>query len=501
MADFTSRLHPARGGGGISFGSNKHGFSTLECPFIPLAIDESFLAYDWQGTPHVVASGQAGETAWEGRLENLSVLDGGIRLTALGYWRAMRDAPYSALWSYTNYADWRQATADEISTFRPAMWTMDNNNRLYFTPINGETYADATNRGAMTYAVPHKGEQNITSFSASYDIDLQTNWKLVVRSHNHDFSGTNLETTVTGTGSQITGTINITLSPAKPRVTVEVFNNTGSNSTITSKTGTEYAKLTAVRVNNTTALSTITADLIVDDLVSHINGINSNQLRADTSLVETTSTDLRDEVYQDEWPADILDRLALLHDYETGVWEERRLHFRPEGDRAQEWQVDLTQIVEVERDLDQLVNSAYATHKNGHDENERTATADNAASQQRADITRRDFVRVDSTSSTEADTHRDTFLADRQDLIIRARIEFSRLYDKYGVEHPLYAVRSGDEITIRNLPPTLSTDIDNIRTFIIGEVEIDMAAQTAVVTPRQPVPSLETLIARREAGL
>jgi hypothetical protein len=64
---------------------------------------------------------------------------------------------------------------------------------------------------------------------------------------------------------------------------------------------------------------------------------------------------------------------------------------------------------------------------------------------------------------------------------------------------PLYAMRAGDTVTMRNLPPTLSTAVDRIRTFTVGETSYDAAEDRLDIAPSDPVPTLVTLVARREA--
>jgi hypothetical protein len=105
---------------------------------------------------------------------------------------------------------------------------------------------------------------------------------------------------------------------------------------------------------------------------------------------------------------------------------------------------------------------------------------------------------------TQAAVHRDVFLTDRANFQTRAEIEFETLEDEAGAEYPLYMMRAGDTVTMRNLPPVLSEAIDNIITFLIGETEIQhIQGQPLSISmkPETPVPTLVTLVARREAGL
>ena len=75
------------------------------------------------------------------------------------------------------------------------------------------------------------------------------------------------------------------------------------------------------------------------------------------------------------------------------------------------------------------------------------------------------------------------------------------MYDAAGGRWPLWMARSGDTITIRNLPPTLSLDVDRIRTFRIAETAYSCDTDVLSVTPELPRPSLEVMVARLGAGV
>ncbi len=59
-------------------------------------------------------------------------------------------------------------------------------------------------------------------------------------------------------------------------------------------------------------------------------------------------------------------------------------------------------------------------------------------------------------------------------------------------------VRAGDTVVIRNLPPTLSTEIDRIRIFRITRTEYDPVRNTVTVEPEAPIDSLEALLAQAQ---
>ena len=73
--------------------------------------------------------------------------------------------------------------------------------------------------------------------------------------------------------------------------------------------------------------------------------------------------------------------------------------------------------------------------------------------------------------------------------------------DAAGARYPLWLVRSGDTMTIRNLPPNVSTSIDRIRTFRITHTSYDAFADTLDVEPEAAPRTLEVMLARRSEGL
>lgn len=484
---------------GVRFSTNKHGFAACQIGLVSMSLAEAFEVYEWPGIPHVVVSDSATGIAWEGRLEDIAIVAGGVSLTALGYQRAMYDVPYTALWSKTTTSGWRAVTELERVAAHSSQYEMDNNNRLYIAPRKGETYGSGVgNVGELTYAAPHGSVRGIAHFAADYNILLPSGWVTRLLSFNYDFSGFASVASITGTGSLQTGSWDISMS-AKQRLVFSITNNSGSSSTITAETGVNYAQLTNIRVR--TIASSLYASTIAAALRAYVSDINPSQLAATDALIQATATDLKDEIYEDESPADILDRLALIHGYEWGVYEERFLHFRPRGNAGRHWYVDATQILELQRSLENVRNSAYGVYRAANGGTLRTDTTDDEPGKTRYGLTRRGFVDVQTTSLSEAETHRNVWLSDRADMQARARIEFNQIFDAGGGVWPLWSMRAGDTVTIRNLPPTLSTDIDQIRTFRIGETSYNADSGMMDIAPDDPTPTLVTLVARQGAGI
>lgn len=499
LADLTGRVHLGDGAGGMRFSTNAHGFDALECPFIPMSLVDAFAVYEWPGTPHVVVTDTIIGTVWEGRLEDIAIVDGGVSLVAFGYQRAMHDVPYTGMWSKSGSADWETLPDTLLSWSHPDLFETDNNNRLYHAFRVGETYDAAV--GSYWYiGTPDAGARKITNLSLSYDVKLPTNWRLMVY-YTDDFSTATEPTIVTGNGSQQTGSYSLTLATPRNYIAIGVYNNTGGATTIsTGSTGDNYAKVTSVRIKTTTETSVLASD-IAKAMVNAAYDQNTDQISADKSLIAATTTDLYDELYEDTYPAEILDRLAELHGYEWGVYEGRRLYFREKGSGGRHWYVDVTNIINLQRSLENVRNSAYSVYRDANGLTKRTANVGDTGSQARYGIVRRGIVNVNTTSLAEAQIHRGVYLDDRANASSRAEIAFSHLYDEAGGEFPLYALRAGDTLTMRNLPPSVSAAVDRIRTFVISETAYDALDDSISITPEAATPSLDRLIARREAGL
>jgi len=413
--------------------------------------------------------------------------------------RALSDAPYTALWSVTSYAGIRPVTDDEISSSSPERWYLDNNNRVYFALVNGETYTASADHGLLVFQAPHNGERKIQEITFSFDYDLPTDWEVRILAYNEGFTSGVAEYTFTSAGSPSTGSTTVTFSAAKDFVVFQCRNNTGGNVTFTGNTATKYAKLTSLRIKSTTS-SNVYADEIVTDLVSHISGINSGQLADSTVLVDNPTVDLQDEVYADQSPASILTYLAGLGDNQTpprewvaGVWGGQRLHFQPKGWASRQWHTDLVAI-ELESTLDTLANEAYATYKDANNRVLRTDVETDALSVARFGVTRRGVTAASTTSQTQAETTRDTFLDANATPNVRSRLVTQGLFDAQGARYPHWMVRAGDVLSIRNLPPTVGASIDRIRTFRLSKTVYDVDTDSLTITPDLDVPDLAVLL-------
>ena len=170
LADWSGRVE------GLKIRTNLHGFETCY-GFIPLDVDDAFYFYEILINTHVLVTG-SGETAWEGRIEDVTLQSDGIEFQAFGYWRALSDFPYTALWSTQRFDKWRIGTLNFAAGWRNDRWELDNQDRLHWSLRNGELYGNNSTYGVWFYEAPHNATIDIKQVDFTYDIDLPTDWKL-----------------------------------------------------------------------------------------------------------------------------------------------------------------------------------------------------------------------------------------------------------------------------------------------------------------------------------
>jgi hypothetical protein len=481
----------------LVFSTNEHGFADLSFR-VPLRLSETFWLYDRPGLPHVVVAA-GGAIAWEGRLEDASITDGGLYLKALGYQRALSDIPYTALWSTTSYADWRAMTADDRPNTRTEKFEVDNNNRLYIALKKNETYTTATHIGRLGFVAPAGGVRYLKTVSFDYKIYLNTGYTFALVSTSGGLGGSQTaEFSVLGSGALFGGSANVTLTnSAADSLRVEI---NPATDTYTGETGDRYIKITNLRIKTTTSAA-VYADEIARALVEYTHAANSAQIASETVLIESPALDMTDEIYLDRYPSDILNTLIALGDnaapprrWEWGVYENRLLHLRPRGSAGRVWFVDAVSL-EVERTIDSVRNSVYAVYQDRNNVPQRTPLAADEDSVTQYGATRRAAISAKTTSATQAGVIRDTALSDLKNPTPRATLRFNMLYDAAGARWPGWLCRSGDTITIRNLPPTLNDDA-RVRTFTVAETRYEADTRTLQVTPESPLPRLDVLLAR-----
>jgi hypothetical protein len=481
--------------------TNKHGVASLETDLDIQNPYEAFSLYQLR-FPHL-ALYEHGALVGEGRVEDPAMRDLGGSLRAMGYQNALRDAPYSALWSSTSVAGWEPILTTDVAGRAPDMYVMDTQNRLFIGLTKNTTYTNNGTTGDMTTVIPDASNRRIVACSFDYTILLPAGWSAILQLWNNPFSFQSNAWTLAATGVLQTGASSLTFTGCD-RISFVIFNSTGAPYTFAGENGSNYLRITNLRFKTTTSAN-VAADEIVKDVRAAVSALNSGQLAATDALIAATGLDLTDEGYEDQYGADILDHLAMLGDSQNRRWRwsvenGRVLRFDVEAS-GRTWYVDAASI-ELEGSTSELANSAYGVYQQASGGRKlRTATNTDAVSVAQYGLTRRIAVPAQTTSAATAGLIRDTALADRKVAQPRVGEQFEAVYDGAGARWPIWMVRGGDTITLRNPWPGVGATVDRIRTFIVDTTDYDAMTRTIEVTPASPLPTLDVLLARREEGI
>jgi hypothetical protein len=246
---------------GVKFDTNEHGYGSLSA-FIRLPLHEAFRLYDRTGMLHVLLT-DYGLMVFEGRLEDVSIQAGGIQITAYGYWRAMSDVPYTALWSNSTYDTWRMVNGNDFAAAATsARFEMDLTNAILIMPKKGEGFI-LNDFGGVGFQIPSNSSKQLVGIQFGYEFKGSANLRLLVQSRDGSWGSASTQFQLTGNAALQTGVINISFTAADS-LTIGIV-SLGTH-TYATDTGVEYLKITELRVTtsitnriNTTLGTTIAA--------------------------------------------------------------------------------------------------------------------------------------------------------------------------------------------------------------------------------------------------
>ena len=300
------------------------------------------------------------------------------------------------------------------------------------------------------------------------------------------------------------GSEDITLASGRAALSFRLYGT--STVTYTGETGDLYLKITNLRLFGIDDTE-ITAKDVMAELVSHINSINPGQLSAETGQIGDPGLDLTDQVYEDAQAIDIIEGLQNLGDDQTpprywraSVYDGKRLQFRPIGDNARDYQVNFGDLV-INRSVDTAYTGFYAAYNGASGGSFRTAQADNAFSARRLGFSRVGVINVQTTSQTQAEAARDAAVEDARYSLPFSAFTVKKLFSSLQTAVPVYLLKPGDNITIRNWPPILGERQDRLSSFRVLMTSINLRTGDLTVTPEQYPRSLDQMIARRDEGI
>lgn len=304
-------------------------------------------------------------------------------------------------------------------------------------------------------------------------------------------------------GTNVTATVGSTVNMYVGQ-NVQVSGTNAESVSVLSIGGTTTFNATFVNsyvIGNTVQAHVIYADEIVEDMISNVSTANPAQLSSSIALSQSPSRDLTDQVFVDDDRTRIMDYLVTLGDNQTvprqwewGVTSGQLLYFRPQNSASRTWYIDVSEI-DVQRTIDTLFNNVYATYQEAGGRRLRGSPVTDATSLTRYAVNRQKALAVQTTSVTQATIQANAALADAKDPKPRSALTVDRIYDANGAWWPLYYVRAGDTMVIRNLPPTLSVAIDRIRIFRLTRAEYHFDDATLTIEPESPLPTLDALLA------
>lgn len=477
----------------VSFGTDEHGFADLRGVYRTSPIGAmSFYA---RNNPARVVVSDGLNVIYDGRMEDVGVSRDGMTFGALGFWRAMSDIQISALFSDSRINNWYELNSGDIDEIARERYETDKSNRLYMAPTNGESFGSTAGFCSFGYRIPDLSLTQIRRITFNYVLDAPSPWRAELSRCDADWNVLEVVWSLTGNGTaQVAADQVVSVDPCDA-LRFTFFHN-GAAAEYTGETGEVYFRVTnpVVRAFDK---ETICADDIITTLVDTVNDINPTQLSADISQINCPGINLTDARYEDVRPTEIINELAIMGDvasppqaWAASVWEDRRMRYAARGSHTRNWYVDVV-VFEIERSLDDLVNTAYGIYRENGRGTRRTATA----TVRGYEIARMSAVDVDTTSRSLAESRRDVFLGDSDQMRPRAVIRTTGLYDKSGGSYPLYRARAGDYMTLRNLPPDIAA-LDSVRTFRIGRTRYHVDDDMLEPEPEQVIPSLAIMVAR-----
>lgn len=488
----------------VQFSTGEHGCEALSFNFrLPYLEARSFSERKTVYHAKVFA---AGETIWGGRVDQMALVDGGLKITALGHFNALGDVPYLALWSDTEIKNWQELNEVAVSSNNSIdAYEAKFNEEIYVAPRIGEALTSST-RHYVGWHIPNGSARFVSTITFTYEF-LAPNatwlWRLRANtgaaSFNSAWSGGSITThSLAGSGVLQTGTVTITPAASTQGLFFELLYNSAVATTLTGTTGAScYYKVTNVRIKTTSAV-TVTAQEIAQDILASLVAVNANELSSSTALIGNPNVDIRQLVAEDADMRAVLDDVAKLGDgsgnlWTTLVWADKRLVLEQRGSTGRTYYTDVEDVEITKAINDGLFNSVYTTYQTAGGDGVRTTTGSNTPSINDYGLTRRKALKSQTDNVTEANNARDVFLARHQVAVPKASIEVKRIYDKNGRWVPLYLVRAYDTVVVRNLLAT-SQSTDKLRVFTLAGTSYDADDDKLTITPESPVDGLQSML-------
>lgn len=485
---------------------------------------------------------------WEGRVEDMGASDYGLKIQGFGLWRQFSDWVYTRAWSAVGYGRWRAATADDGADYLPDRFEIDNNNRIYIAPREGETFDDGV-VGALVIESPAGGLMGWRAFECDYIFIAPTGWRMEIT------ADATVIFALDSSGVDLTGAFATTFDESTT-VAVRMFYNSGTPTTMAVNTGDSYLRISNYRIASTPALvvdTTLTADVTAPGSqavtpASMVNIYVGQKLRvfgsfySETIIVtaittttftavfaqthtagdsvtaigvgaETVLADMLEQHGDETWLAagqTFVDVPAGTLDIDDGWWEDMRqsdvllelaerlggrwrvgvgpwqMVFLRQLTGGRAWVVDVDDL-NLQQSVAGLVNEAYGLYQNGNGRRLVTATVRDEASVARHGFLRQGLIDSRGMSEGSANDLRDDLLDAKSAPPPRLSFAVVRVRTAVGgATAAKWQVRVGDTVTIANVPAALLVGGTDIFSFTVGRVLFDVVKNNLVIEPETP---------------
>lgn len=483
------------------FGTDENGYADANIT-LELSQNEQVRIFDAPGVKHLRISWN-GITVYEGRLQDTTMQGLTAGITAFGYRAALGDTEYSGTFSLARTDSWNSASKEVVPGQNKDKYNSDFDGRVYATLKKNLAYDNNGDAFMALVDVPH-GASDLWKYVTAYLIyNLPSGWTIRFFGYIYPFDSfvsSNI-TTSGGTSAGATVTWDLSATP-RSRIGIQVYNSSGGTYTNGQDDGVYFVELTDIRATFSDA--TVTAQDVAQKMVSVVNALNSTQLQSSTSLIQNPGLEIYNYTAEDKQPKDILTELTTLGDTQTiprvwewGVWDDRYLHFQPRGYLARELYIDVVDP-KVQRTLSGLANSFYVRYRDASGRSLRTTPTANSNSITRNGITIRRSANSTSTNAGGAQSQAAMYLNEYATPIPRSEIRFTNVYDSGGNLFPPFLARSGDNVTLRNVPQTAGETLARARQFRVKRTKYDLMTGMLEITPENDLPTLVTMLTRDE---
>lgn len=234
---------------GVTCTTSEHGFEELSAT-VPRSFAYAYQLWEPQGRVLYVLLTNGAQIVWCGRLvapELWSTVEGtGLRITAYGQSHALDDIRHTGLWSDSGLSRWKPGTGNTTDV-TAAKFATDTQSRLYCTIQKGVSIANAELGG---FSFDNFDSSGISLLGLSFDVQLLLPTSLTFYIQTQTIGKVFIanDVAVAGTGAVITRSYHLVLNANVGRIIMMIYNGSGAAVVPSGETGTNYIKITNVRV-------------------------------------------------------------------------------------------------------------------------------------------------------------------------------------------------------------------------------------------------------------